>query len=328
VSLAAPKLEAPAPIIVDIPKLQAPEIKAPSLDAPRFDPVKVVAPEIRTPEPLRVDAPKLQAPEIKAPAIPPVAVAQPDPLPWVMQQQEKQEGRDALSAVLRALGGIMPWKATDPIAGADKQQEAASSSMNPLAQISSMMKRVLDQLVKALAVAGGLASPALAQDLAQPTFPPVSFDPPAFEVPASGIGSNPPVVMPQPVMPAPAPVVMPDVVMPPMPAMVEPVTPAAALLQVAPPTFAQQIIERTQEAPPPFDETGVQLVANMSKMAQELAEVKALLASGGVKADVETKGKVDINIKTAPGVRATGISTSSGDVDLSLNVGTDSLSAG
>jgi hypothetical protein len=47
-----------------------------------------------------------------------------------------------------------------------------------------------------------------------------------------------------------------------------------------------------------------------------------------VKADVETKGKVDINIKTAPGVRATGISTSSGDVDLSLNVGTDSLSAG
>jgi hypothetical protein len=83
----------------------------------------------------------------------------------------------------------------------------------------------------------------------------------------------------------------------------------------------------TQKAPPSFAESGVR-PEKSSSLDARLASIETLLASGKVKADVETKGKVDINIKTAPGVRATGISTSNGDVDLSLNVGTDSLSAG
>jgi PAB1-binding protein PBP1 len=82
----------------------------------------------------------------------------------------------------------------------------------------------------------------------------------------------------------------------------------------------------TQKAPPSFAESGVR-TEKSSSLDARLASIETLLASGRVKADVETRGKVDINIKTAPGVRATGISTSNGDVDLSLNVGTDSLSA-
>jgi len=75
--------------------------------------------------------------------------------------------------------------------------------------------------------------------------------------------------------------------------------------------------------PQTFEQAGVETQSR--EVVTAVKEVKALLADGAVKAEVDTRGEVNIQIRSSAGVSASGAAITHGDMPIRLNAGTSRL---